>query len=915
MMPSSLRALVIPLLSSLLVAFSLGQAFRHSQARSATPAVTSPVQATLDNGLKVLVQSQSDAAFIHLGLFYGAGSASEPDSLAGLAHLVEHLMFTSSENYPGGGLRRELALCAAYANASTWQYGMMMRTVCLSQFLPAVLRLEVDRMMRLSPSPAELERERQVVLEELALRGHQSARDDLAAAVFQAGYPHHPYSRPVIGSAEALQRISLADVHTFRQTWLHPGNAVLVLVGPGDPDSLLAQVRLICEPVPASALPSTPGGILPPPEYAAVVLDRYDFEGFAVSLGFRLPLRTAEDRALARFLASFLEIDDARTSLKILPGEAFLTVSSSFTYRSDSTSQLAGSGNDRDAQAGIGALWQAIDMAMLRLLDPDIFSEVRDETLLRLNRSFHRPDYLIWSLGLDALSGLSPLSYDQLHSFLLEIDREEYQAFLRQQIDASHAVTGVLHGHDSGRMAPIDLPAGRASCDTFTAWDPLQSLTSEEIRPVVEVYAATRFPQITTFTLRNAIPVHVLSIPGADHLELGGVRSFACLKVERPGKKQGIGMLYNLLVNHGYKTPARTYLDDSPAYKPPFAADFDVLPYELRYHTQGDCEQTKAMADVLIQRLDSDAFNLARWRRLLAGGSASFARMKRQPATQATLFRWSALFGEDHPVLARWRGDPQMGQKIKYKDLQYFHRQVAKTGHTQLLATGDVDINRLADMLNVSFGRRDAFEYYRRDDQPPRNLLGVRGAVFPAFDQQDARLVLSFPPLAIGTEDGPGWAAVSLLEEVLRMRLYARLRLREGLTYTLDVVAQRGDACLVPEIHTSCLPDRAPEVLISICEEVRDLIATGIDEETLLKVQLQTVGRLTRQLTDPGEGYGLLSEMACFENVPADPVAALLAISETELATVLSRSITPDRFVFSVTGPLFEEDIERFQIP
>ena len=914
MMLSSLRALVMPLLSALLVAFFLGQAFRHSEARSATPAVPDPVQVTLDNGLKVIVQSQRDAPCIHLGLFYSAGSASEPDSLAGLAHLVEHLMFTSSENYPGGGLRRDLALYAAYANASTWQYGMMMRSVCLPQFLPAVLRLEVDRLTRLSPSPAELERERQVVLEELALRGYPSARDDLAAAIFRAGYPHHPYSRPVIGSAETLQRITLADVDNFRQTRMHPGNAVLVMAGPGDPDSLLAQVRRIFEPVPASALPSTPGGTLPPPEYTTVVLDRYDFEGFVVSLGFRLACHTEADRAMARFLASFLEIDDARTSLKMLPGEAFLTVCSSFGYRGESTSQPDGLGSKRDAQAGISALWQAIDMAMLRLLDPNIFSEVLGETLLRLNRSFHRPDYLIWSLGLDALNGCSPLSYDRLRSFLLGMEREEYQALLRQQIDASRTITGVLHGRDSGRMIPVDLPANRASGDTFTVWDPLQSLTGEEIRPVVGIYAATRLPRITTFTLRNDIPVHVLPMPGATHLELGGVRSFACLKEEQPGQKQGVGMLYNLLVDHGYETPARTYLDDSPAYKPPFAADFDVLPFELRYHTTGDCDQAAAMADVLIQRLTSDAFNLARWRRLLAGGSDSFARTKRYPATQATLFRWSALFGEDHPVLGRWQGDPQTVQKVKYKDIQDFHHQVTKTGHTQLLAAGDVDINRLADMLNISFGQRDAFEPYRRDP-PPRKLLGKRGAVFPAFDQQDVRLVLSFPPLAIGTGDGPGWAEVRLLEEVLRMRLYTRLRSREGLTYTLGVVAQRGDACLVPEIHTSCLPAVAPKVLISICEELRDLITAGIDEESLLKAQLQTAGRLIRQLTDPGEGYDLLSEMACFENVPADPVASLLAVSEPELTTILSRSITPDRFVFSVTGPLFEEDIERFLIP
>ena len=83
----------------------------------------------------------------------------------------------------------------------------------------------------------------------------------------------------------------------------------------------------------------------------------------------------------------------------------------------------------------------------------------------------------------------------------------------------------------------------------------------------------------------------------------------------------------------------------------------------------------------------------------------------------------------------------------------------------------------------------------------------------------------------------------------------------------------------------------------------------------MLKVQLQMVGHLFRQLADPAAGYGLLRQMVPFGEVHADPVAALLAMSEMELNTILIRCIPPDRFVFSVTGPLFEEDIEKFTIP
>ena len=553
-------------------------------------------------------------------------------------------------------------------------------------------------------------------------------------------------------------------------------------------------------------------------------------------------------------------------------------------------------------------------MAALRLLDPAIYAEMRERTLSRLARSARRPEDLVWTLGIDALNGYGPLSHEQLRAHLLAMDRQEFQNYLRRELDASRVIVGILHGRDSGRQARVTSPQRHAPGDITTDLDPLDHLTESEIRPVLEVYAHAPVVQIVNIELSNGVPLHILLMPDSERLHLGGVRKLPCLQVERQGKQQGIGIIYNHLVNHGFASPPRTYPAESPPFRAPFAAHFQVSPCGLHYRAQGASDQVKEMSATLKARLESDDFNLARWQRLLAGGSATFARMRRQPTNQARLYRWSLLFGEDHPVLGRWRGDLRTIDKIKYKDIQKFHRQVVANGHNHLIAAGEFDVNELSGILAGDFGGTEGFTL-QRGESPPQLLTGREGVVFPAFDKQDVRLTLSFPPLVHAAAQETGWSELKLLEEVLRMRLQARLRLEAGLVYTVAVAVQEGAGFLVLEVYTSCLPARAPDVLESIRAVLQELGTVGVDTDTLLRAQLLVAGQLLGRLTDPVRGYELLEEMVSWGEVPENPLASLLAVTEPELTRLLARCVPADRFVFSVTGPLFAEDIALFDLP
>ena len=201
------------------------------------------IQTILPSGMQVLIKSLPDAALTRVGMFYAAGSALEPDSLAGLAHLSEHLLTESSLNYPDGELIRQQTLYSTYRNAYTGSAYMQFDTECLPVFLPRILELEADRQRGVVTDPVSFARERSVVLEELAMRQRLTPPQEFTEKVFHACYPGHPFGRSVGGTAESVSRIGIDDFLEFQQRYIRPEKSALIVIGPVDPDSTLAIIE------------------------------------------------------------------------------------------------------------------------------------------------------------------------------------------------------------------------------------------------------------------------------------------------------------------------------------------------------------------------------------------------------------------------------------------------------------------------------------------------------------------------------------------------------------------------------------------------------------------------------------------------------------------------------------------------
>lgn len=199
----------------------------------------------LANGLRVALVDEAGSGFVAVVVRYGVGARDDPPGRPGLAHLVEHLLFTGSRHTYRGDYFSFVADAQALAvNATTAADATTYRQVVPRENLERVLWLESDRMgfMAGQVSVRELELSRRIVDGELRQKLKNDARGAIYRALWNAAFPPpHPYCEPE--DAAALIGVTVADVEAFHRDYYAPNNAVLVVAGalPGNAEALIER--------------------------------------------------------------------------------------------------------------------------------------------------------------------------------------------------------------------------------------------------------------------------------------------------------------------------------------------------------------------------------------------------------------------------------------------------------------------------------------------------------------------------------------------------------------------------------------------------------------------------------------------------------------------------------------------------
>jgi predicted Zn-dependent peptidase len=223
-----------------------------------------PHATRLANGLRLLVGHAPHAGTASVAVFVRWGSAHESPRLNGIGHVLEHMAFKGTE---AGGRQRdarqvnlEAERLGAEVNAHTDKDHTAYYMRGLPQHAGQLLQMLAEIVLHPSLPQVELERERQVLLQEFA-----EDEDDPVATAFKlfdkASFGLHPAAQPVMGTRRNLERFTRADLLEHRAAGYLAGNIVVGVVGAVSPQAVLRDAERafgslaagVSEPVPIAA--------------------------------------------------------------------------------------------------------------------------------------------------------------------------------------------------------------------------------------------------------------------------------------------------------------------------------------------------------------------------------------------------------------------------------------------------------------------------------------------------------------------------------------------------------------------------------------------------------------------------------------------------------------------------------------
>ncbi len=252
-------------------------------------------EATLSNGLKVIIKEDHRSPVVVSQLWYKVGSSDEPPGLTGISHVLEHMMFKGTQRYKPGEFSRIIAEQGGRDNAFTDRdYTVYFQQLEKSR-LPISLELEADRMQNLLLQETELKPELRVVMEERRMRTDDQPESLVHEKFMATAYQVHPYMHPVIGWMADLEKLTVKDVRDWYQRWYVPNNATLVVVGDVVPREVFALARQYFGPIPSRPLQRSPPAAEPPQTEMRQAEVSVPAEVPYLLLGFHTPSLTKKD--------------------------------------------------------------------------------------------------------------------------------------------------------------------------------------------------------------------------------------------------------------------------------------------------------------------------------------------------------------------------------------------------------------------------------------------------------------------------------------------------------------------------------------------------------------------------------------------------------------------------------------------
>jgi zinc protease len=199
----------------------------------------------LENGMRIFLYEKHALPLLNIVFAFDMGTKNEAEDTSGLVHILEHyILFRGTQMRSGEEIGRDIRAHGAYFNAHTGRDIATFELSLPSEFMDFALNNQKEILFQLKLTQEELDKEKQIILEELS-----QIKDDAfryaTALVYQNLFQDHPYKKPIYGKEEIIRSATEEEIQRFHHKYFVPVNCAMAVVGDFDTDEMKEKITAL----------------------------------------------------------------------------------------------------------------------------------------------------------------------------------------------------------------------------------------------------------------------------------------------------------------------------------------------------------------------------------------------------------------------------------------------------------------------------------------------------------------------------------------------------------------------------------------------------------------------------------------------------------------------------------------------
>jgi zinc protease len=859
------------------------------------------LDATLRNGLRVVIVRNTLAPVVSTDLSYLVGSRDDPPDVPGMAHAQEHMLFRGTPNLTSTELETVATALGGSFNAQTTESLTQFQFTIPAANLDSILRIEADRMHDVLDAQSQWQDERGAIEQEVAQDDSTPGNDFFRDAQARA-FAGTPYAHDGVGTRAAFDRLTGPRIKAFYKKWYAPNNAVLVIAGDVDPGATLAQVRRRFESIPRRQIPAhAPANFKP---LNRTIMRRNSSLIYPLAaVGFRMPGVNSPDFVASYVLQGILDAERGPLRALATDGEALdgEWVAMPYFFEGQLGFATAALNPGADPDAMVSRLQGILNDYAQHGVPRELF----ETTKRRLVASQELSRNSISQLASDwadtvALDREPTIAHEE--EMIGKITLNDVNRVARRYLDVNHAILGALTPSANASSANPPGPAQRGS------ENPLQAHAAAQLpgwaSGLIHNIAVPRTSIIPQrMTLSNGLTLIVVPESISDSVFLYGQVAMSPA-LQEPQGKEGITTVLNSVFDYGTATMDRpSYqralddLDSSASGGTGFGLQSTTRTFERALGLLA--------ANELTPRFDQQTLDVARRR-----AEADLATTLSGSHSIATRNAEQHLLPPGDPEL-REPSQPSL-DSLTLDDLKAYYAKTFRPDLAAIVVVGNVDPQRTKSEIEAAFGNWHASGAKPELDLPPlpQNAPATVKLALPAMSQDGVTLEQI---LALRRSD-PAYIPLLLGNAVLgggvagpeQSRLFRDLRQNAGLVYVVSSHLNVGITRSRFSIQFACAPSNLPRIETIINQDVARMQQVPVGDFELSLTKASIVRRQLVSEASVGEIGGELLGYAS-SNLPLDQANTdahrLLETNADAVRSAFATYIKPRNFVRVIEGP------------